>query len=376
MLIGIIAGEPSGDALGAALIIELKKKIPHCKFIGMAGPLMQAQGMTSLFPMEKLSIMGIIEPIKHLPELFSIRHQLKQAFLQQSIAAFIGIDSPDFNLGLEIALRKKNIPVIHYVSPSVWAWRQWRWRKIARAVDLMLTLFPFEADFYQQHHIPVTYVGHPLADQIPLHTDTLQPRQLLGLPENKQIIALLPGSRLSELKNLSELFLQTANWCLAKNPQLHFVAAMANSTCQQYFTEMYLKIAPDLPLTIISKKATQVMSAADAVLVASGTATLECALLKKPMVVSYKVSALTAWIARRLIKVKFVSLPNLLVKKQLVPEFLQENATVENLGEALLHWLTDHAARQYLTEEFYHLHNVLRQNAASAAADAIARMLT
>lgn len=373
--LGIVAGEPSADLLAADLLKQLKvKEIPFIAE-GIAGPEMQKQGCRSLFPMETLSVMGLGEILKQLPQLLHIRHQLIHYFISNPPDIFIGVDAPEFNLAVEKKLKQQGIRTVHYVSPSVWAWRRWRLKKIAKGVDLMLTLFPFEKRFYQEHHIPVECVGHPFADSIPLESESLLARQSLTLFKSAQIIALLPGSRHNEINYLGRLFLQTALRCHQKNPALIFVAALINKERAAQFSAIKASIAPELPLTLVQGQSRQVMAAADVVLLASGTATLEAMLLKKPMVVAYRMSTLSYWMAKLLIKVDHIALPNLLSNKTLVPEFIQENATVENLTDALLHYLNNPNSISTLQKEFVTLHHQLRCNASEKAVNALLKLI-
>lgn len=377
MQIAMVAGELSGDLLGADLIAALKARVPQSRFVGIGGPAMQAQGLQTVAPMERLAVMGFTEVLRHLPELFQIRRRLCKQLLTDPPAVFIGIDAPDFNLSLERRLRAYGVPTVHYVSPSVWAWRPWRVRKIAHSVDLMLTLLPFEAAFYQKHGVTVRYVGHPLADAIPSYSDSEAARQTLGLssPTHTRWIALLPGSRASEVNRLGPLFLDTAIWLHEQRPDLCFLIPAATPQLYEILGKMRVERAPSLPLTLLQGQSREAMTAADVVLVASGTATLEAALLKRPMVTAYRVAPMTAWIARRLVTVSHFALPNLLAGRQLTPEFIQEAATVANLGPAVLRWLNDTAACERLMMEFNTLHTQLRRNASIQAADAITKML-
>lgn len=377
MQIAIVAGELSGDLLGAGLIAALKVRYPHARFSGIGGPEMVALGFKTGVPMERLAVMGLVEVLRHLPELWRIRRQLYQQWVADPPALFIGIDAPDFNLGLEGRLRARGIPTVHYVSPSVWAWRPWRARKIARAVDLMLTLLPFEATFYRDRHMPVRYVGHPLADAIPLRSDPWMARQSLGLalPTGARVIALLPGSRLSEVSRLGPVFLKTAKWLHAQRPDLHFLIPAATPRLYEVLAAWQSEFTATLPLTLVRGQSREVMTAADVVLLASGTATLEAMLLKRPMVMAYRVAPVTAWIARRLLTVSRFALPNLLAGRELVPEFLQEAVTVANLGPAVLRWLDDSAARTALVAEFDAMHVQLRRDASEQAATAIVELL-
>ncbi|MBK8184042.1 MAG: lipid-A-disaccharide synthase [Candidatus Competibacteraceae bacterium] len=377
MHIALVAGELSGDLLGSGLIAALKERYPQARFSGIGGPGMVGQGLQTLVPLERLAVMGLVEVLRHLPELFKIRRQLYQQYRTDPPHVFIGIDAPDFNLGLERRLRAGGIPTVHYVSPSVWAWRPWRVRKIARAVDLMLTLLPFEAAFYQKHGVPVCHVGHPLADLIPLESDRQAARGLLAVkyPLDAPVVALLPGSRMGEVGRMGALFLETAQWLSAQHPNLRFLMPAATARLYEVLTALQTERTPSLPLTVVRGCAREVMAAADVVLLASGTAALEAMLLKRPMVVAYRVAPLTAWIARRLVTVAYFSLPNLLAGKELTPEFFQEAATVENLGSAVLRWLDDANARRTVVAEFEALHVRLRRDASQQAAAAIAALL-
>lgn len=371
--IAIVAGEMSGDQLGAGVISALKKHYPHAIFEGIGGAKMQALGFHSLFPMERLSVMGFVEPLKRLPELWSIRRQLIRHFLATRPALVLGIDAPDFNLGLEIKVREAGLRTAHYVSPSVWAWRQGRVHKIARAVDLMLTLLPFEAAFYREHKVPVIFVGHPMADELPLTPDPIAARRALGLPVSGPVLALLPGSRAAEVALLGPLFLQVARRCLAQIPDLHFVLPAANAERRRQIDAQLQGI--DLPVRVIDGQSHTAMEAATAVLLASGTTALEAMLLKKPMVVSYKTGWLTHAILSRLIKVPYVSLPNLLAGRALVPELLQGQATVEAIGAQVLNCLRNEPLREFLAAEFDTLHRQLRCNGSEVAAQSLVSLI-
>ncbi|WP_237065622.1 lipid-A-disaccharide synthase [Microbulbifer guangxiensis] len=372
--IGIVAGEASGDILGAGLIAALQQRFDRVVVEGIAGPRMLALGAESLFPMERLSVMGLVEPLKRLPELLGIRKRLRQHFLANPPDVFVGIDSPDFNLGLEEALRAGGIPTVHYVSPSVWAWRRGRIKKIARAVDHMLTLLPFEADFYQEHGVPVTFVGHPLADDLPLEPDVQAAREALGFAAEDRILALLPGSRGGEVRYLGPLFLQAARWCHQRQPDLKFVLPAANEARLAEIRAL-LEGFPELPLTLLDGRSHEALTASDAVLIASGTATLETLLLKKPMVVSYKMGSMSYAIFSRLLQTPWVSLPNLLARRELVPEILQDAATPESLGAEVLKFFQDPLLRDQLQREFDDIHQQLRRNASARAADAVCALV-
>ena len=371
MRIGIVAGEASGDLLGAGMMRAINQRLPDAVIEGIAGPAMIAQGCTALFPAEKLAVMGFVEVLGRYRELHGIRTELIRHFLDNPPDVFIGIDAPDFNLGLEHALKEAGIPTVHYVSPSVWAWRQWRLRKIARSTDLMLTLFPFEAVFYEAHHVPVRFVGHPLAEMIPDVADPQAARVALGLPLKSEIVALLPGSRMSEVNALGLTFIQAAQWCAQHRPDVHFVAPLATPATRELFEQLVKTHAPTLSITIIAGRSREVMAAADVVLLASGTATLEALLLKRPMVVAYRLARLTYWLAKWLVKVPYVSLPNLLAGKSIVEEYIQDAATPENLGKAVVQFLEQPQSAQALQKIFSDIHTSLRQDADQQAAEAV-----
>lgn len=377
MNIALVAGELSGDILGAGLIAALRERFPQASFQGVGGQGMISQGLDSLVPLERLSVMGLVEVLRHLPDLMSIRRRLSRALIANRPDIYIGIDAPDFNLGLEYRLRAQGIRTVHYVSPSVWAWRPGRIRKIAAATDLMLTLFPFEASFYRDHGIPAHYVGHPLADEIMLEGDPQQvARKDLGLADQAEVVALLPGSRLGEVRALGPLFADTARWLQERKPELVFAIPAATNRIRELIALVLAERAPGLNHVMVDGCSRQVMAAADVVLLASGTATLEAMLLKRPMVVAYKVAAMTAWIASRLLLISRFSLPNLLAGRELVPEFIQQSATVEKLGPAVLGWLEDAPAKARLVEAFKRLHETLRCDANRRAAAAIDELLT
>lgn len=373
--IGIVAGEASGDILGSELIQALHSRCPDIEVEGIGGDLMIAAGCRSLFPMERLSVMGLVEVLGRLRELMGIRKKLTQHFISTRPDLFIGIDSPDFTLNLEGKLRAAGIPTVHYVSPSVWAWRRKRVFKILKTTDLMLTLFPFEARFYQEHRMPVKFVGHPLANMIPLEPDQQAARAGLKLNGERQIIALMPGSRGGELKYLAEPFLDTARWLAERNPQLLFIMPAANQTRYDHLQQLIESDYPDLNLRLVLQHSREVMQAADAVLMASGTATLEALLLKKPMVVAYKMAPISYRILSRLVKSSYISLPNLLADDALVPEILQDDVRPEVLGPAIEKALVDSKQDSELKNRFMEIHNQLRQNASEQAADAIIQLL-
>ena len=373
--IGIVAGEASGDLLAANLIESIREQHPNVVFEGIAGPKMIAAGCESLFPMEILSVMGITEVLGKLREILSIRKQVIQHFLQNPPDVFIGVDAPDFNLTVELKLRKKGIKTVHYNSPTVWAWREGRLKKIARSTDLMLTLFPFEEEYYQKKNLPVKYVGHTLADQIDLEIDQNQAKASLELSKNKKVLALLPGSRKQELHYMTETFLTVAKQCLKQDPEIQIITNMVNEKRLQLFQELVKKHAPDLPIKIFTHRSHDVMAAADVILLASGTATLEALLLKKPMVVAYRVSPITYIIGKLMIKSKYISLPNLLSDKRLVPEYIQKEATPERLTAAVLDRLSNPEKYRVLVEEFQRIHQSLRCNASHVAASATLELI-
>jgi len=373
--IGILAGEASGDLLGAKLIHALRAQYPHLHIEGIGGPAMMAEGCHSLFDIERLAVMGLIEPLFRLPDLIKLRFDLYRHFINNKPDIFIGIDAPDFNLGLESKLRRAGIPVVHYVSPSVWAWRQYRVRKIAKAVDLMLTLLPFETAFYEKHHVPVQYVGHPLAEEIPLVPDKIAARRALCIDENATYVALLPGSRRQEITYMAEPFLRAAKIMWEKQPQLRFLTAHVNEKRYQEFYECYKQYAPDLPLAFFTRRSQDVMAAADAVVVTSGTATLETMLYKKPMLIAYRMPRLAYRIVRWLVKAPFAGLPNLLANEKIVPELFQEEVNPERIAEYMLDYLAHPEKVKALQIQFTALHQSLRAGTANDAASAVLRVL-
>ena len=372
--IGIVVGEASGDILGAALMQELRKHFPSAEFSGIGGPRMLALGFHSYFPQDRLAVMGLIEALKRLPELLRIRKFLREHFIKNPPAVFIGIDSPDFTIPLEASLKEKGIKTVHYVSPSVWAWRQKRIFKIARSVDLMLTLLPFEAKFYQEHNVPVEFVGHHLADEIPFVIDKFAARKSLGLPEQGRIVALLPGSRASEVERMGSLFMESAVKCLEQDPGLLFVIPSASP---DRYRQLHIALNDfvDYPIQLINGHSHEVMAAADVLLLASGTVALEALLLKKPMVVAYRLAPLTFKILSWLVKTPWISLPNLLAQKLLVPELLQEQATPETLSAAIMNYFDNPEQAIALSETFAQMHIELKRDASARAAEAIARLI-
>lgn len=367
--IALVAGEASGDILGAGLMQALKIQHPDAEFIGIGGPRMQAEGLASYFPMERLAVMGLVEVLGRLPELLARRKRLLRTLIEAKPDVFIGIDAPDFNLTLELRLRQAGIKTVHYVSPSVWAWRQKRVLKIRQACDLMLCLFPFEAKFYLDHQVPVRFVGHPLANTIPLQADRQAARAALGVSAEVSLVALLPGSRGGEVARLGELFLDTAQRLRALRPGVQFVLPCASAERRAQLEA--LLASRDLPLLLLDGQSHEALAACDAVLIASGTATLEALLYKRPMVVAYRVAPLTYRILRRLVKSPYISLPNLLAERMLVPELIQDAATPDALAQALVP-LLDNGVEQ--TQGFDVIHRALRQDASQQAADAVLKL--
>jgi lipid-A-disaccharide synthase len=374
--IGIVAGEASGDLLGSHLIAALREKLPDAEFVGIAGPKMQAAGAQTLFPMEKLAVRGYLEVLRHFAEILGIRRKLKRYFLSNPPDLFIGVDAPDFNLGLEKALKAHGIPTIHYVSPSVWAWRRERVKTIARSVTHILALFPFEPKIYEEAGVPVSYVGHPMADVLPQQPDRTAMRAQLKLAAEGNIIALLPGSRQSELHYMAELFIRTAQKIASVDPNIQFLVPLVSRETRDFFeAALYRLGAESLPLNILFGHAHAALTAANVALVASGTATLETALLKRPMVITYKLSRFSAFLMRRKGYLPYVGLPNILAGRFVVPELLQEDATPDNLAQALLNLLHDTQVRNGLEAEFQHMHETLRQNTAERACEAVLQYL-
>jgi lipid-A-disaccharide synthase len=364
--VALVAGEASGDILGAGLMLALRAQHPTVEFIGVGGPRMQTQGLNSYFPMERLSVMGLVEVLGRLPELLARRKRLIATLIEEKPDVFIGIDAPDFTLNIERKLRRAGIKTVHYVSPSVWAWRQKRVLKIREGCDLMLTLFPFEAQFYQAEQVPVRFVGHPLANTIPLEVDRSAARIVLGLPAVGPVVALLPGSRGGEVAKLGALFLDTAELLLQLRPDLRFVLPCASPERRLEIESLLL--GRDLPLSLLDGQSQEALAACDAVLIASGTATLEALLCHRPMVVAYRVAPLTYWILKKLVKSAYLSLPNLLAGRLLVPELIQQAATSAALAEQLLPLLVDGSGQ---TREFSAIHRSLRLDASTQAADAV-----
>lgn len=377
MNIGLIAGESSGDLLGAGLIKSLRDGLDNPSFCGIAGSRMIAAGCNAWFPQEKLAVMGLFEVLKHLPELIKIRRGFLARCAEEPLDVFVGIDAPDFNLPVEERLKKRGIPTVHYVSPSVWAWRASRIKKIARATDLVLCILPFEKAFYDKHGLAASFVGHPLADQIPLETDTEKARQQLSIEPDTRVVAVLPGSRGGEMKLLGPDFVQTIKWLLTQDENLGFVAPMATPVLFAQFYALLKEAGLSNRVTLLNGQAQLAMAASDVVLLASGTATLEALLLKKPHVVAYRVSPATAWVVNKLklMQVDRFALSNLLADEDLVPEFMQEAVDPVALGKAIFHQLEDKTSHDRLTSRFLSIHQELRQNADQKAAQAVIELL-
>jgi lipid-A-disaccharide synthase len=373
LVFAMVAGEASGDVLGADLIRALKKHYPNAIFEGIGGPKMQAEGFQSLFEMERLSVMGFVEPLKRLPELLGIRRAIVNRYTENQPAVFVGIDSPDFNTTIEFRLRKAGVKTVHYVSPSVWAWRQGRIKKIKKSVDLMLCLLPFEAAFYVQHEVPVRFVGHPLAGQFGDQPDIQGARLQLGLDTDRPVLCIMPGSRAGEVNMMAEVFLDTASAVLASVDGLQLVIPAANDARYAQLTDI-LAARPELDIKLLLQQSHLAMEASDAVLLASGTTALEAMLLKKPMVVSYRLGALTYKLLSPFIKTPFVSIPNLLANKMLVPELVQDQAVVSELAPAVLDAL-DQSKCPALVTSFDVLHQQLAVESGAIAATAIAELV-
>lgn len=373
-LIAVLAGEHSGDILGAGLMQALKQQHPDASFIGVGGPLMEAQGLSSLVPMEDLAVMGLAEVLRHLPKLLKHRKGILSQLMAAQPDVFVGIDAPDFNLPIAKKLKAQGIATVHYVSPSVWAWRQGRIHGIKAAVDHVLCLLPFEKAFYDAHDLAATFVGHPLADEIPMYSDRAAARAQLALPAAGQIIGILPGSRGGELARLAPIFLQAAQLLHQQNPQLKFVAPMINATRKTEFLALQQKFAAEVPIQVVDGQARAAMAACDALMLTSGTVTLEALLIKRPMVVAYRFSWLSYQVIKRMFKAAYFSLPNLLAQRALVPELRQYDATPERIKAELASLLsTDNAA---LNRSFEQIHEQLKREASTYAAKAVSQYIS
>ncbi|MBS63046.1 lipid-A-disaccharide synthase [Salinisphaera sp.] len=373
----IVAGEQSGDVLGAGLIRALRERYPGARFEGVTGPLMREAGCETLADIEALSLFGISEVIAQIPRLLRLRRRLFERIVDTRPDAFIGIDAPAFNTALEIRVRQRGIATVHYVCPTAWAWRQGRTKSIRKAVDLLLAIFPFEEAFFRRFDIPVTFVGHPLANELPLHPDSPSARRALGLDSDAPLLGLLPGSRRSEVSRLGPVFIETARWLQARPPELKFVAPMATPAVRELFEAQIDQAGADLNIRLIDGRSREIMRAADVLLLASGTATLEALLAKTPMVVAYKLSPMNYAIARlfNLIKTEHVSMPNLLAQRALVPECLQQQARVSVLGPEVERLLESGEARAAQTDAFDAIHQQLACDADQRAANAVAALI-
>lgn len=371
--IGVVVGEASGDQLGAHLIEAIRQYDPTCIFEGIAGDRMKQLGAKSLFPMEALSVMGF--PLTKIPKIWFLQRKMISYFLENPPDLFIGIDAPDFNLNIELALRERKIPTLHYVSPSVWAWRSYRLKKIAKAVDSMLVLFPFEEKIYLDQNIPVHYVGHPLASQIPLVISKSEVCERLNLNPEKIYLALLPGSRTQEIQYLAPLFLKTAIEIQKKFPNIECITAQTNEQLENQMKAIQHQVAPDLNLHYFCQKSHEVMQSSDLILIASGTATLEAMLYKKPMVIAYRMPNLTYQIAKRLVTIPYIGLPNILAGKKMIPEYIQADASVAHLTEALSNYLENPDKAQSLQASYLDLHQVLKRDTAQLAGRAVIDLL-
>ncbi|ELL7122184.1 lipid-A-disaccharide synthase [Vibrio cholerae] len=371
--IGIVVGELSGDTLGEGFIKAIRARYPDAEFVGIGGPKMNALGCQSLFDMEELAVMGLVEVLGRLPRLLKVKAELVKYFTANPPDVFVGIDAPDFNLRLELSLKQAGIKTVHYVSPSVWAWRQNRIHGIAAATHLVLAFLPFEKAFYDKFNVPCEFIGHTLADSIPLASDKLAARQLLGLDEQRRWLAVLPGSRGSEMKMLAEPFIATCQKLQARYPDLGFVVALVNAKRRAQFEQTWQQVAPELNFVLVDDTARNVITAADAVMLASGTVALECMLLKRPMVVGYRVNAFTAFLAKRLLKTPYVSLPNILAREELVKELLQEHCTVDNLYHEVSRLLE--SDNQALMDKFTEMHQWIRKDADQQAAQAVLHLI-
>ena len=377
--IAIIAGEVSGDILGAGLIHALKARYPQAKFIGIGGERMIAEGFETLFDMEELSVMGLVEVLKHLPRLLNIRRSIIEQLSALKPDVFIGIDAPDFNLDVELKLKQRGIKTIHYVSPSVWAWRQKRVYKIAAATNLVLAFLPFEKAFYDRFNVPCRFIGHTMADAIPLKPNREDACQLLNLDPAQRYVAMLVGSRGSEVEFLSEPFLQTAQLLHQRYPDVKFLVPLINQKRRQQFEQIKQRVAPELDMILLDGNARAAMITAEATLLASGTASLEAMLCKSPMVVGYRMKPFTYFLAKRLVKTKYVSLPNLLADEMLVPELIQEDCNPTKLAEKLSLYLSEDKSavqnRHVLLQRFAELHQRIQCNADQQAAQAVIDLL-
>lgn len=376
LTIGVVAGEASGDLLGWHLINALRARLPHARFTGIGGPRMQSAGLEALYPMEKLAVRGYVEVLRHFFEILGIRRRLAAHFLAQPPALFVGVDAPDFNLGLELQLRAAGVPTAHLVSPSIWAWRGGRVEQIRRAVDRMLVVFPFEEALYERAGVPVSFVGHPLAEMLTPTPDRASMREQLRLPVKSRVVAILPGSRVSEVEQMSGVFIESAAQIAAAVPGAQFLVPLVSRRTRELFeAALYRREAEQLNLTVLFGHAHEAMIAADVVLAASGTATLEAALLGRPVVIAYRMARPSWWIMSRRRYQPYVGLPNILAGEFIVPEFLQDDATPENLSQAVLNLLFDGTVRERLEARFAALAGELRCDSGARLAAALVPMV-
>lgn len=372
----MVAGETSGDMLAARLLSGLRPQLPQSSMHGIGGKHMAEFGFHSDYPMEKLSVRGLFEVLMHYREISGIRKQLMNQLLDEKPDVFIGVDAPDFNLDLEINLKRAGIPTMHYISPSIWAWRGGRIKKIAEAVSHMLVIFPFEEEIYRKAGIPATYVGHPLAQVIPMQPDVEAAREELGLELDARVVTILPGSRMSELKYNTAAFIATAKLLLQQDPHLQFLVPMVGSKQREYYTELVLAAHLDeVPILLMEGKSHTAIAAADVVLVASGTASLEVALFKKPMVIAYKMMAASWHVLKHMGYQPWIGLPNIMAEDFVVPEFLQSAATPENMADALWKQLNDHKLQSDLKQRFTDMHHALLRDTASISAQAVLNLI-
>lgn len=373
----MVAGETSGDMLANRLLSGLRPALPDARMHGIGGPRMAEHGFVNDWPMEKLSVRGLFEVLAHYREISGIRRQLREQLLVEKPDVFIGVDAPDFNLDLEIQLKRAGIPTMHYISPSIWAWRGGRIKKIAEAVSHMLVVFPFEEEIYRKAGIPVTYVGHPLAQVIPMETDMAAARDELGLDKNARVVTILPGSRMSEIKYNTVSFIQTAKILCQRDPHLQIVVPMAGEKQRSYYIKLVVEAKLDnVPVLLIDGRSHTAIAAADAVLVASGTASLEVALFKKPMVIAYKMMEASWQILRHMGYQPWIGLPNILAREFLVPEFLQSAARPDAMADALWQQLSDETLQESLKRRFIDMHHSLLRDTANVSAQAVLQLIS
>lgn len=373
LVIGIVVGELSGDTLGEGFIKAVKQQVPNAQFVGIGGPKMNALGCQSLFDMEELAVMGLVEVLGRLPRLLKVKAELLEHFTLNPPDVFVGIDAPDFNLRLEKNLKDKGIKTVHYVSPSVWAWRQKRIFKIEAATNLVLAFLPFEKAFYDKFNVPCEFIGHTLADAIPLESPKAQAQEALKLDSNKKWLAVLPGSRGAELKMLARPFIETCQKLHQKHPDIGFVVALVNNKRREQFESVWKELAPELDFILVNDTARNVIEASDVVMLASGTVALECMLVKRPMVVAYNVNPITAFIAKRLVKTEFVSLPNILAGTELVKEFILEECHSENLFHEVDRLFSND--NREMLDKFTEMHHWIRKGADEQAASAVLKLI-